>query len=147
MISELKLDKIISCNFPESNIVNFCHFQKCSSHLLSQNSSPHARHVSLDGTSVNHTIKVLEPNRKAGIIRVFVNHKMLELLGFFVSQTVKTPDLLGFVTTCTVKMLEFLGIVVNQTAKMLELLGLLLRNQRSKVKRGSPCGQWPIATD
>ena len=51
--------------------MSFCHNQKRSSHLISQNSSPHARHVSLDGVSV--TIKVLEPDQNAAICRFFLS--------------------------------------------------------------------------
>ena len=69
MITELKSEKIISCNFLEVSIVSFCHSQKRSSHLVSQNSSPHARHVLLDEMSV--TIKVLEPDQNAAISKGF----------------------------------------------------------------------------
>ena len=42
---------------------------------------------------------------------------------------------------------EFSGLFVNQpTIKILKSLGVFV-TQRSKVKRGSPSGQWPIPTD
>ena len=69
LITELQSDKMISCNFSE---FSFCHFQKRSCHLISQNCSPHATRVSPDGMSVNHPIKVLEPNQNAGSSRIFL---------------------------------------------------------------------------
>ena len=48
---------------------------------MSHNCGPHATRVSPDGMSVNHPIKVLEPNQNAGI------------LGFFVNQTVNVLEL------------------------------------------------------
>ena len=90
MITELKSKIIVCYNFLDFSIVSFCHFQKRSSHLISQNSSPHVRHVSLDGLSVNHPIKVLEPDQNAGISRIVCESdgqnagisRALEFLGF-----------------------------------------------------------------
>ena len=78
MITELKSETFISCKFLEFSSCELLPLdQKRSSHLISQNSSPHARHVSLDGMSVNHPQNFLEPDQ------------MLEFLGFFVNQTVE----------------------------------------------------------
>ena len=63
----IKIEKIISCIFSEFSIVSFFRFQKRSSHLISQNSSPYARHVSLDGMSAHQPIKVLEPDQNVGV--------------------------------------------------------------------------------
>ena len=79
MITELKSETFISCNFLEFIVVSFCHFQKRSSHLMSQNSSPHTRHVSLDGMSVNHPKKLTEPDENARISIFFVNQTVKKL--------------------------------------------------------------------
>ena len=130
--------------------MRFCHFQEHPSHLISQNSSPHARHVSLDGMSVIHRIKVLEPDQNAEISGIVCEPdgqnagevldtcsvKMLEFMDFFVNQT----QLLGSLVKRMVRMLELSGVVlictnaglfvffVISTIKMLEFLGLFVNS-------------------
>ena len=55
--------------------------------FISQNSSPHARHVSLDGMSVHHPIKVLEPdqNPEGSRISSEPHSQMLEFPGLCVN--------------------------------------------------------------
>ena len=75
IIFEKCLSLVIWCEF---SIVRFCQLQKCSSHLTSPNSSPHARHVLLDGISMTHLMKSWN-------VWDFVSHliKLLELLELF----------------------------------------------------------------
>ena len=121
MITELKSETFIACNFLELSFVSFCHFQKRSSHLISQNSSPHARHR--DGMCVNHPKFFCSGARS----------KCWNLSCFLVSQTVKMLEVVGSLVKHTVKMLRAphgqdagkSWIFKTCTVKMLEILVFL----------------------
>ena len=128
-ITELKSETFISCNFSGFSVVSFCHFQKRSSHLVSQNTSSHARHVSLDGMEVCESPQKISGARsKCWNFRDCCepDGKNAGITGIFCEPHSQNAGIVGvcyvFLVNQTVNMLEVVGPLVKHTVKMLAFL-------------------------
>ena len=143
-----KSEKNISCSFFRSSILRAFATSKSVHPILSLKTLVHmqgmsrwiARHVSLNGMSVNHPIKVQEPNQNAGISRIFCepDSKDAGITSFECEPHTQKK--------CSSSMHGQNAGLAAQWSKCWNFL-ILLWTQRSKVKRSSPSGQWPIAAD
>ena len=131
--NSLEFEKILSCKFSELSIASFCQFHTNSSRLISRNSSPHARHVSLEwmqsggGPSLRfkQILNVIfriswhSPEPNAGIPNA-------ESSRMFCDPPVQNAGVSRFSLTRLIKVLEELGLLGLAPSKVLDHLELFV---------------------